>query len=83
MHLNIVSEVANAIGSGSFFAYIGPGSGLELVGAMIGLLVTLGTSASFILLYPIRKFFRSRRAADVATTEELSEESVPPKKMAA
>jgi hypothetical protein len=65
-------------------AYIGPGSGLELVGAMIGLLVTLGTSASFVLLYPIRKFIRSRRGiVSAEPTEEIAEETAAPKKMAA
>jgi hypothetical protein len=64
------------------FAYIGPGSGLELVGAMIGLLVTLGTSASFIVLYPIRKFLRSRRGlTETAVTEEV--EVVEEKRVAA
>jgi hypothetical protein len=56
------------------FGYIGPGAGLELVGAMIGLLVTLGTSASFVVLYPIRKFLRSRREANTTASEACSSE---------
>jgi hypothetical protein len=61
---------------GVLFSYIGPGSGLELVGAMIGMLVTLGTSAGFVLLYPIRKFLRSRRRGDAPATEACSTEMI-------
>ena len=58
--------------SGSLLGYIGPGSGLELVGAVIGLAVTLGTSSLFIVLWPVRKLLRRWRGTSESTTDELA-----------
>jgi hypothetical protein len=42
-------------------AYIGPGADLSLISSVIGLVLTLGASGVFILLYPFRAFLRRIR----------------------
>ena len=44
-------------------AYVGPGAGLSLVGAVWGLLVALFAACAFVILWPVRRFFRRRRDA--------------------
>ncbi len=43
--------------------YIGPGAGMGLLGALIGLAVAVGSALSFVLLWPLRKLLRRRRPA--------------------
>lgn len=51
-------------------AYIGPGADLGLIGSMIGLFLTLGTSALFMVLWPIRSLFRRLRGSNDVPSEE-------------
>lgn len=44
-------------------AYVGPGAGLSLLGALWALIVALGTAVIFVLAWPIRRFLRHRREA--------------------
>lgn len=62
-------------------AYIGPGAGLGLGGAVLALLAAVGTALMFIVLWPIRLMLRGREEedADLADAEggtELQSESV-------
>lgn len=43
-------------------AYIGPGAGLSLLGALWGLLVAVVAAVGFIVFWPIRKMLRTARA---------------------
>lgn len=57
------------------FAYIGPGADLSLISSVIGLVLTLGASGIFILLYPFRAFLRrirggSKPVENVAVEDE-------------
>ena len=42
-------------------AYVGPGPGLTMIGALIGLLATLLVALSAIALWPVRALFRRWR----------------------
>ena len=42
-------------------AYIGPGAGLGLLGALVGLFLAVASAVGFIVLYPLRALFRRRR----------------------
>jgi cytosine/uracil/thiamine/allantoin permease len=44
-------------------AYIGPGAGLSLLGAFWGLLLAVGAALAFVILWPLRRFFRRARTA--------------------
>lgn len=49
--------------SESALAYVGPGAGLSLVGALWGLLVAVVAALGFIILWPMRRMRRRRAAA--------------------
>ncbi|MBA2491787.1 MAG: hypothetical protein H0V34_08820 [Gammaproteobacteria bacterium] len=43
------------------FAYVGPGAGLSLIGALWGLLAAVGAALAFVLFWPIKRLIRWRR----------------------
>ncbi|WP_265516666.1 hypothetical protein [Nitratireductor luteus] len=43
-------------------AYVGPGAGLSLLGALWALVAAIGTALIFIVVWPVRKALRRRRA---------------------
>ena len=62
-------------------AYVGPGAGLSLLGALWGLLAALVAAVAFVLLWPIRRRRRRRaeaaRAAPEASDEPENDRRVP------
>lgn len=42
-------------------AYIGPGAGLSLLGALWGLLAAVGAALFFVLFWPVRRMMQRRR----------------------
>ena len=46
------------------FAYVGPGAGLTLLGALWGLILAVVVSVGFILLWPIRRAMRRNKRAN-------------------
>ena len=49
-------------------AYIGPGAGLSLLGAFWGLLLAVVAALGFVILWPLRRFFRRERAQQTGQT---------------
>ncbi|SCX81328.1 hypothetical protein [Thiohalorhabdus denitrificans] len=43
------------------FAYVGPGAGLSLLGALWGLLLALGAALLFLVLWPLRRMRRRKK----------------------
>lgn len=43
-------------------AYVGPGAGLSLLGALWALIAALGTAIVFIVAWPVRNMLRKRRS---------------------
>jgi type VI protein secretion system component VasK len=60
--LAIGTSVA-ALAASPAFAYVGPGAGLTLLGALWGLILAVVVSVGFILLWPIRRMMRRNRRA--------------------
>jgi hypothetical protein len=60
--LAIGTSVA-ALAASPAFAYVGPGAGLTLLGALWGLIVAVVLSVGFILLWPIRRLMRRNKRA--------------------
>jgi hypothetical protein len=44
------------------FAYVGPGAGLSLLGALWALLVALAAAVFFAIAWPVRRMLRKRQA---------------------
>ena len=70
MNFKTLRAALLAIGAGAAvlaaspaFAYVGPGAGLTLLGALWGLILAVVVSVGFILLWPIRRMMRRNRRA--------------------
>lgn len=48
-------------------AYVGPGAGLSLLGALWGVVAAIGAALLFIVMWPIRRMMRRRKAAASAS----------------
>lgn len=68
-------------------AYVGPGAGLSLLGALWGLLLAIGAAFALIAIWPLRRLMRRRAvraaaergaAVDVRTTQPPSREIADP-----
>lgn len=68
-------------------AYVGPGAGLSLLGALWALLVALATALVFVVAWPVRRMLRRKkgdkqddreRASRDHATERREEETRPP-----
>ncbi|WP_219858420.1 hypothetical protein [Stutzerimonas azotifigens] len=53
-------------------AYVGPGAGLGLLAALWGLLAAVGVAVIYIVMWPIRRMRRRRKAEQVATASSTS-----------
>jgi membrane protein implicated in regulation of membrane protease activity len=51
-----------AFSAGPALAYIGPGAGLSLLGALWGVLAAVFAVFAFLLLWPLRRLLRRRKA---------------------
>ena len=58
------------------FAYVGPGAGLTLLGALWGLVVAVVLSVGFILLWPVRRLLRRNKQVS-ATSDRRAEDDDP------
>ncbi len=68
--------------SDAALAYVGPGAGLSLLGALWGLLLAVASAIGFVIVWPLRRArrrARERRAAEIAAPQAGSRpaESTP------
>lgn len=54
-------------------AYVGPGAGITLIGAFIGLFSALAAAVFAVIAWPLRKFMAARRAKDEEQSETRTE----------
>jgi hypothetical protein len=43
-------------------AYIGPGAGISVLGSLLGIIVTIVVAIGAIIMWPLRKLLKKRRA---------------------
>lgn len=51
-------------------AYVGPGAGLSLLGALWGVVAAIGAALLFVVLWPIRRMRRRKKAEAAARSEQ-------------
>ncbi len=49
--------------SASSLAYVGPGAGISVLGSLLGILATIVLAIGAIIMWPLRKLLRRRKAA--------------------
>lgn len=54
----------------SAYAYVGPGAGLSLLGALWALIAAIATALIFVIAWPIRRMLRRRREAQAGQSSE-------------
>jgi membrane protein implicated in regulation of membrane protease activity len=59
-------------------AYVGPGAGLSLLGALWALIVAIAAAVVFLFAWPIRRMRRRKRDAKELEEQELKRRNVPP-----
>lgn len=68
---SIVAAAAYALlASQTAAAYVGPGAGLSLLGALWGLLLAIGAAVAFIILWPLRRYLKRRDRQNAAHAAE-------------
>ena len=75
-YLLLLSILVALTKSNAALAYVGPGAGLSLLGALWGLLLAAGVALTFVVLWPVRQWrkrLRTRRAAAAAQAQERPE----------
>lgn len=50
------------LSSATAFAYVGPGAGISVLGSLLGILATIVLAIVAIVLWPIRKIMKRRKA---------------------
>jgi hypothetical protein len=68
----ILVLIGAAAMSNAAFAYVGPGAGLTLLGALWGLLLAICAALAFVVMWPLRQWrkrVRAERAAAMASDE--------------
>jgi membrane protein implicated in regulation of membrane protease activity len=58
-------------------AYVGPGAGLSLLGALWALIAAIGAALAFIVLWPWRRAMRRRAAKKKAATGVVQPSAAP------
>ena len=71
--IQIIVLLALATMPAAAFAYVGPGAGISLLGALWGLIVGVVMAISVILFWPVRIMLRKRKARREAAASEAQE----------
>jgi len=58
-----MATTAMAFAVSPAFAYVGPGAGLTLLGALWGLILAIVMSVGFVIMWPFRRLIRRRKRA--------------------
>lgn len=73
----MLTLVALFVAVGGAQAYVGPGAGLSLLGALWGLIVAVGAALLFLVLWPLRRARRRARARQVAEAAAVGPQPDP------
>ncbi len=65
--------ILGAIVANPAFAYIGPGSGLTLIGSVLAVIAVIFLSIVGFIWYPVRRLLRNKKARKADTEQALTE----------
>ena len=58
-------------------AYVGPGAGLSLLGALWALIVAIVLAVAFVVAWPVRRMMRNRRNNQPQPQAEIAAQTAP------
>ena len=67
-----IALTAMGVAASPAMAYVGPGAGLTLLGALWGLIAAVVMSIGFVLLWPIRRLLRRNKQAGRTTESDAA-----------
>ena len=67
--ISILIAIAGSLTAGSAAAYVGPGAGISVLGALWGLIVGIVMALGVILFWPIRMMIRKNKAKKEAAAQ--------------
>jgi membrane protein implicated in regulation of membrane protease activity len=59
-------------------AYVGPGAGISVLGSLLGILITIVVAISAIIMWPLRKMLKKRKATAATNFNSDTEEPDKP-----
>ena len=59
----IIPFIIALLFSSTAFAYIGPGAGISVLGSLLGIIVTIVVAIGAIIMWPLRKMLKKKKAA--------------------
>lgn len=74
----LIAVGAGACLPGAVLAYIGPGAGITLLGALIAVGAAVLVAVGGVVLWPLRAYLRKRRGVAAPTSAETPPASHPP-----
>lgn len=78
MFLTLVVAFAAVGFSETAMAYVGPGAGLSLLGALWGLVLAMAAALAFVILWPLRRYRRRRAEARDGALRASDEQEFEP-----
>ena len=72
-----ILAVTTALLAAPAYAYVGPGAGISLLGALWGLIVGVVAAVGIILFWPVRIMLRKRKAEREAAEAGEQQEAAP------
>ena len=74
----LITAFALLLAASPALAYVGPGAGISVLGSIVGILVTIVVAIGAIIMWPLRKAMKKRKAAAAAgTNAETPQDSDP------
>jgi hypothetical protein len=70
----LVGAAATGLTASPAFAYVGPGAGLTLLGALWGLVLAVVVSLGFVLMWPVRRLLRRNKRAGQTPDDQAADD---------
>jgi hypothetical protein len=79
--MTILATIGLTTLASGLLGYIGPGPGLSMIGALIGLIVTVVAAIGSVLFWPIRKMLGKTGGEEAEEADEIDDETADQKQL--